>query len=332
MRTFEFTELVAQLGYTQYGAFFCGVTDRWPVTLYSASYGRFSVPVSLKECKDKLPAAKQEIKALGGKLLTSGNNGGCLVIRFPKSKGLQGSLYTFVHHSLGALTRLGIHPLDCCPVCRNGNCDVASFLQGSFRGTHRHCLQGKADAAATAAEENLQSGSYLTGILGAIIGMLVGTLPSLLTILFADSIYALLFALIPIGAYFGYKLFRGRMNKFALLVSILAAVFGVFLLNFELMIYYLINDYYFTFKEALGFLLEELAYGEYWLSIARDSLLEFFFAALGVLFAWRLISRTADSNAAEAQAALRRAVPIYDQTELCELEENDESLQEDHLL
>ena len=139
--------------------------------------------------------------------------------------------------------------------------------------------------------------------------MLVGTIPTFLTVVYLEMEYSILFALIPICAYFGYKLFRGKMNKAALIVSILMAVLGVFILNFEYIVFSIMREYGFSFSEALSFVPDLLRDGEIWAAIAADSLQEFFFSALGVVIAWGLISRTASGAAANADAALRLAQP-----------------------
>ena len=174
---------------------------------------------------------------------------------------------------------------------------------------HYRCLQAEAGKAHNKADINRENGSYLLGVLGALIGMLVGTIPTFLTVVYLEMEYSILFALIPICAYFGYKLFRGKMNKAALIVSILMAVLGVFILNFEYIVFSIMREYGFSFSEALSFVPDLLRDGEIWAAIAADSLQEFFFSALGVVIAWGLISRTASGAAANADAALRLAQP-----------------------
>lgn len=64
-----------------------------------------------------------------------------------------------------------------------------------------------------------RKGSYILGTLGAILGGMVGILPWIIRYIFAKenfvltTISTLFAAFIPLGAYLGYKLFRGRIGK-----------------------------------------------------------------------------------------------------------------------
>lgn len=60
--------------------------------------------------------------------------------------------------------------------------------------------------------QNQESGSYLTGLLGAIIGGLLATIPAVAVIWFTETAYSLLYFLIPLGVYHGYRLARGKMD------------------------------------------------------------------------------------------------------------------------
>ncbi|MBQ9373952.1 MAG: hypothetical protein IJU06_04025, partial [Oscillospiraceae bacterium] len=59
-------------------------------------------------------------------------------------------------------------------------------------------------------EDNENNGNYLLGVIGAILGMLVGVAVNVLVAELSNRIFALLFALIPVAAMFGYKLFKGK--------------------------------------------------------------------------------------------------------------------------
>ena len=67
-------------------------------------------------------------------------------------------------------------------------------------------------------------GSYFAGTIGAIFGGLVALLPWIITYIFTDNMVIPLFAsFIPIGAFFGYKIFRGKIGKhFAGIVTIIS--------------------------------------------------------------------------------------------------------------
>ena len=67
-----------------------------------------------------------------------------------------------------------------------------------------------------------KKGSYLLGIIGAIIGGIIAAIPWVLTYCFGNMIVAILSFLIAFGAFTGYKLFKGKIGK--LLPVIIAVV------------------------------------------------------------------------------------------------------------
>ena len=54
---------------------------------------------------------------------------------------------------------------------------------------------------------------YFIGTLGALIGAFIGTIPWILAYVFGDVIYALLSIVIVIGAFYGYKITKAKINK-----------------------------------------------------------------------------------------------------------------------
>ena len=307
MKTNEFSLLGTELGLTAYGATLCGVVDGWPLTLWNNNVNHVHLIVDRKRDSALVKQINAVLKTWGGKINSWVGN--MLVITAASKKKAQGSASTYIQFCVYALGHAGLHPLETCPYCGGGNCDAAALTGKGYRPVHYRCLQAEAGKAHNKADINRENGSYLLGVLGALIGMLVGTIPTFLTVVYLEMEYSILFALIPICAYFGYKLFSGKMNKAALIVSILMAVLGVFILNFEYIVFSIMREYGFSFSEALSFVPDLLRDGEIWAAIAADSLQEFFFSALGVVIAWGLISRTASGAAANADAALRLAQP-----------------------
>lgn len=136
-----------------------------------------------------------------------------------------------------ALRENGVTVQDKCPICKKGGCDTLALTGTLYTPVHRECCQERSYAAATNAEMNARQGSYFTGVIGAILGALLATLPSLLTIWFVQKIYAALFFLIPLGCYYGYRLFKGKMSKAVGVITILLSLLMPFVL--ELLVFYL---------------------------------------------------------------------------------------------
>lgn len=56
-------------------------------------------------------------------------------------------------------------------------------------------------------------GSYVTGIIGAVIGGLIATIPWILAYVYGGMMLSILAALIAAGEFYGYKFLKGRINK-----------------------------------------------------------------------------------------------------------------------
>ena len=67
--------------------------------------------------------------------------------------------------------------------------------------------------------------SYLTGIIGAILGGVIATIPWVLAYVYGNMMLSLLAVIIAAGEFFGYKLFKGKIDKkLPAIIMILAVV------------------------------------------------------------------------------------------------------------
>ena len=55
--------------------------------------------------------------------------------------------------------------------------------------------------------------NYVLGVIGSIIGALIATLPWILMYIYGEMMLSLLAILIAFGAFYGYKLFKGKIDK-----------------------------------------------------------------------------------------------------------------------
>lgn len=323
MKANEFTLLAQQLGLNAFGQFFCGEVDGWPVTLNNNQLTHLRFDVDQPRSREAAKKIEASLKTWGGKVYSWVGN--VLWLSAGKKKKMQGSDADYVEFCAYVLSAAGLRPRDCCPYCKTGGCDALSFVKGGYGTVHYRCLQEAAARERDKADSNLQNGSYFLGVIGAFLGMIVGSVPSFLTIAFMEMEYAVLFALIPLCAYFGYKLFRGKMNKAALAVSIVMAFLGVFLLYFEMIAFSAMKEYGLSFGEVMSFMPELLRDGELWADILTHALKEFLFMGLGIVFVWRLISSTAADSASNASAALQLARPYGSRVQAAAASPADES-------
>ena len=305
MKANEFSLLASELGLTAYGPRLCGVVDGWPLTVYNTRLTHVQFVADRKKDRATMRQIEEMLKTWGGRVYSW--RGNILTLTSPSQKKARGSRAEYISFCAWVMTRVGLKPLDHCPYCGARYCDVAAMIGRNFQLVHLRCLRDAADKARDKAENNSHNGNYLLGTLGAILGMIVGTIPTLMTVYFMSIESSLLFALIPICIYLGYKFFGGKMNRSALFLSVVLSIAAVFLLNFEIVVLIFMDEYGASFGEAMRALPDVFQDGTFWAEIAMNSLQEYLFTGLGLMIAWRLISTTDAGSADELAAALRMA-------------------------
>lgn len=123
-----------------------------------------------------------------------------------------------------------------CALCGEEDWDSFALVKKRYVPVHQDCCERLRHRAQANAALNASGGSYLTGWLGALAGGLAGLLPTALTVWVWGQISAWLCLLIPLGAYHGYRLCRGRMDRMAVAATVVSSLAQVFLL--EQMRYY----------------------------------------------------------------------------------------------
>lgn len=106
----------------------------------------------------------------------------------------------------------GLHISSVCPMCNAPGCDSYAYVKDAYRPTHLACVQAMTVTTQAEVAVNEQKGSYALGILGALLGALLGNIPNILLMVFLQRTYVYVYALIPLGAYYGYKLLGGKMS------------------------------------------------------------------------------------------------------------------------
>ena len=78
--------------------------------------------------------------------------------------------------------------------------------------------------------KEIKRGSYITGIIGAILGGLIGAIPWVLVYIEGNMIVSLLAMIISLGALKGYKIFKGKIAKpmktIVVIISLLIVIFS----------------------------------------------------------------------------------------------------------
>ena len=226
----------------------------------------------------------------------------------------------FLDKLTGALREQGVAPADTCAVTGapqpDSLCLVAVDGVLCYQPVCAAAIRDNETKTREAVEDNRENGSYLLGFIGALIGMLVGVALNVLGIVFTERIYALLFALVPLAAMFGYKLFKGKMSKGSIVIVILLCLLGVLLIPLFEIVVYLMRDSGASLGEALNWATFSMLDPDFLSEISGELLKLLLFMALGVFIAWRYMSSSTNSSMASgaaAQLATLRPNPRYAQ-------------------
>lgn len=220
----------------------------------------------------------------------SGGGARLILVCSGGEESLTGLATTGLDETAALLRETGSAPSDQCPLCKQRNCDSLALVGGDYVPVHRACCEAHAGEAVAKAEINALSGSYLTGWIGAILGGLAAAIPSILLAWFAERISAWLYALIPLGAYYGYKLLKGRMNRMATVATIVSSLLQVFLID-QILCYIAIVVYWHIWPspfDSMRFFFQNIESGDIAASLVQSLL----FLALGLFIVFRIVTRT----------------------------------------
>lgn len=128
-------------------------------------------------------------------------------------------------------------------------------------------------------EENNKKTSYITGILGAILGGAIASIPWVLMYVYGNMILSLLAIIIGAGAFYGYKLCKGKMDAKLPMIIMIISIVVVTIITFAVIPLLLLkhNGYYVSMEN-----LKTLYQNSEWFSaIIRDYIISVVFTLLG---------------------------------------------------
>lgn len=122
--------------------------------------------------------------------------------------------------------------------------------------------------------------NYLSGIIGALIGGVLCSLPWVLIYIYGGWILSILAALVAFGAFKGYKLFGGNLTKNTWLIIAISSVIAMTVATFVIIPFWLIA------KEGYGFSVFHFKFlytsGEFVAAIITDYIISLLFTILGI--------------------------------------------------
>ena len=295
-------ESLKPLGFSPLGQLCVGSWDNYAWVMKGEKNGyvlQFSVDPDTAD-KAKVKELRGRVKKACGKNLGGAINKDILSfsLNFNRKSPYQEQFTKYVKAIVSAMKGLGIAPKGSCAICGAPRPDSFCLHKGVYQPVHNACMRAYIDQSRQKIEQNRVNGSYLTGFVGALLGMLVGSLASVLSIVLTDRIYAVLFALVPLASAWGYRKFNGKMDKVSVVIVVLLSFVSIFIMNYLTIAVYLIQDYALTLGQALWASSDLLLTGDGLLLIASNSVYMFLFMALGLFIAWRFIVNT---NASSAQ-------------------------------
>ena len=288
---------LAPMGFITAGQLCMGSWRGYTVQLrpYNGQYYYLDVAVRVdKRDKSLSKNLRRRVKELSGKGLGCVNGGSHLsfVVSFNKKSPYQEQFENYMQAISSALRQEGISPADSCAVCGGGTPDSLCFYDSSYQPVHSACIRSSLEQARQDIEQNKLNGSYLTGFIGAFLGMIVGSLPSIFTIVVLEQIFAVLFALVPMVSAYGYRKFNGRMDKLSVVFVVLLSFVSVIVMQFVSTVILLMGELPMDAGEALALSAQLLLNLEGLMLIITSSGSLFLFMLLGIFIAWRSVIQT----------------------------------------
>lgn len=303
-----------QRQYTTFENFALGAEGIWPVCVVhesSLTGSTISLSIDVQQVpeQDIRQTLKEDVKAIHHCELGWTDDAVCVDLKPKDEQDLMQQWERLFSMLFDFFDTYHITPPTRCPVCDQEGCDILALYQAHFAPIHSVCLQRLMNEAEERAELQHLNGSYVTGLIGGILGGILGALPNLLLTWMAGRSHSLLFALIPLGIYYGYKLFRGKMNHIALVLTIGLSIIDFLLMNFVLLAISTMTQQNVNFATAWADTQPLLLDAKTWWDILKNSWFPFLCLATGTHAVWGRISRTASSEAQELFAILCSSVP-----------------------
>lgn len=306
------------MGFYTAGQVCMGLWKGYAVQLrpYNGRYYFLDVAVRVnKGDKSLAKNIRKSVKEVYGKNFACTNSGKFLsfTVTFNKKSPYDEQFTAYMQAIASALQQNGISTADSCAVCGGGSPDSLCFYDSSFQPVHSACIRSSLEQARQDIEQNKVNGSYITGFVGAFLGMLVGSAANILSIVLAERIYALLFALVPLAAAWGYRKFNGKMNMISVVMILLLSFVSIFIMQYVTVVVYLVDEYGLAVGEAIWASSDLLLTGEGLMAIVTGSGDLFLFMLLGIFIAWRSIiqTNTGSLKNLESLRATLRPNPAY---------------------
>ena len=123
-------------------------------------------------------------------------------------------------------------------------------------------------------------------------------------------LWSILFALIPLGAYYGYKLCGGEMNNAVIVATVLISIISVYVVELVSQLLEVSRELGIHLLEVYEAVTPLFFDFTFWVELTEDAGSNFLFMAFGVWIAWGQVSRTNRSRLKQAQQAIDTLAPV----------------------
>ncbi len=297
MKQGSFFEVLAAQRYHVVDNAAYGVLDAYPFAVRRPQNNKYvTVSITVQTAPDKAQA-KALRAALKQQGIKANWNGRVLSYSFRTDRSATPELLREgLAAAIQTLRQAGLMPPCTCGICAQGGTDafiLRNIPPQGYDAVHARCVDQMQDSAHAQVRKN--PGSYLTGIVGALLGAFVGGLPAFIALHFLHIVSAWLFMLLPIASYFGYKLCRGKMNAVAGISAVVCSLLGLGLVILAWDTAVNMSDLGLDFSDAVRFTwyftFTEFS-AEYWEWIKPNIASIVLFYLLGVFFSFGIVSRT----------------------------------------
>lgn len=245
-----FEELMAGFGCKTIGNMALGAAGVYPYSAELESSSPLAVEFGFV-AHGKISSALSYIKSLKQPHLkwsitqSKGTSTLCCTMEPPSDFYAKAEVHTLLHTAKKALEKYGCTPPDKCLICGSGGCDALAYIEG-YRPVHSLCLKTRLDLPEQdeTVHARPETISYFTGFAGALMGALIGAMPSLFQIIGSGRINTLMYAFIPIISALFYRLARGKKNQNFAAVAVLASSLGAAFLLEQIGYWAVISDFF----------------------------------------------------------------------------------------
>ncbi len=186
---------------------------------------------------------------------------------------------------------LNIRNFNQCPFCgRSEDVDGHRRIEGINIPVHNSCAQSFVrEAEEKIRIHNSNKNNLFISVILAIIGGFIGALPGFLISIFSGYVFALLYALIALAAFYGYKIGKGPLSNIAIsTVSIVTISVSLLMTYFLYNMIAIMNNTTFHMAYSLE---DEFRIGFY-----SDSAMSLLFSCIGIWISWSFIVKRTTSG------------------------------------